>query len=58
LHLARCKSRLRPLRNADFGRVFKKAVQNAGMKEWRAVRPRALRKSFEEGRTGGGRTAR
>ena len=48
-HLARHRSRLKPLGDADFGRVFKKAAQNAGMKEWRAVRPHALRKSFEEG---------
>jgi len=49
LQLARRRSRLRPLGDADFGRVFKKAVQNAGMKECRAVRPHALRKSLEEG---------
>jgi len=48
-HLARHRSRLRPLGDADFGRIVKKAARNAGIKEWRAVHPHALRKSFEEG---------
>jgi len=48
-HLARYRSRLRLLGDADFGRIVKKAARNAGMKEWRAVHPHALRKSFEEG---------
>ena len=48
-HLARRWSRLKPLGDADFGRVVKKAAQKAGIKEWKAVHPHALRKSFEEG---------
>jgi hypothetical protein len=48
LHLARRRSRLRPLGDADFGTMVKKA-RKAGIKGWKAVHPHALRKSFEEG---------
>lgn len=48
-HLARYRSRLKPLGDADLNRVIKKAAQNAGIKEWKAIHPHALRKSFEEG---------
>ncbi len=48
-HLARHRSRLKPLGDVDFNRVIKKAAQNAGIKEWKAIHPHALRKSFEEG---------
>jgi hypothetical protein len=54
----RYRSRLRPLGDADFGRIVKKAARNAGMKEWRAVCPHALRKSFEEWEKRRSRTAR
>ncbi|MDV3292662.1 MAG: tyrosine-type recombinase/integrase [Nitrososphaerales archaeon] len=47
-HMARHRSRLKPLGDVDVNRVLKQAAQNAGMKEWRAVHPHALRKSFEE----------
>ena len=47
-HLARYRSRLKPLGDVDVNRVLKQAAQNAGMKDWHAVHPHALRKSFEE----------
>ncbi|HVC26661.1 MAG TPA: tyrosine-type recombinase/integrase [Nitrososphaerales archaeon] len=48
-HLARYRSRVKPLGDVDLGRVMKKAAQNAGIKEWKQIHPHALRKSFEEG---------
>src|SRR2546422_1075255 len=41
-------STMRALRYGDVNGVLKQAAQNAGMKEWHAVHPHALRKSFEE----------
>ncbi len=55
-HLARHRSRLRPLGDADFGRIVKKAARNAGIKEWKGGPPprpaKVLRGGGEEEEAG------